>query len=975
MEISEQRFKLINRLVGIVVFITALLVYVLTIEPTVSWWDCGEFLSCSDKLQIGHPPGAPLYLMLARILGWLAPGVEYKAAFMNALSAIASGATVMILYFTIVHLLRRLIVEKWNMANIVLTTGAAVVGSLSFAFTDTFWNSAIEAEVYALSSFFTAIVFYLILKWEEHASDWSANRYLVLIAYLMGLSIGVHLLNLLAIPAIAVIIYQRKLKPVKGGVWLALLSGGVLLLITMYVIIPGFPKLASYVELLAVNVFRLPFQTGLLLFLALVLGGFITGIWYTGKRGWVTMNLSLTIVAVFLLGYSSYAMILIRSNATPLLNQNDPSHIYNLQSYLNRESYGDKPLFYGPYYNAEPSGYEAGNKGYEKWDGRYEPLKTTQGDYKYPSSGCTIFPRMHSSKGLHVQGYQQWTGMRKGQQPNFATNISFLLNYQVGFMYLRYLMWNFSGRQNDIQGNGGIENGNWITGISWLDGLRLGNQDRLPKTMKENKGRNKYYLLPFLLGILGIVFLYYGGAESQRYLWVLIVMFFFTGLAIVFYLNQTPYEPRERDYAYVGSFYVFAIWMGIGVAGIYKQLQRWVKSSIGTVVASVIAGLFVTGLLLTENYDDHDRSNRYIARDVAKNYLDSCPQDAILFTYGDNDTYPLWYMQHVEGYRTDVRICNLNLLNFDWYIDQMKRTSYKSERLPIRLERKNYLQGRNDYAMIGEGIDSLRIEDALRLVFSGDENYRVKLSNGEKVGIIPTRNLRVGDTAIVKIQQKYLLKNELVLMDLIANNRWNRPICLNKSALASIHLDLAKYAHPRGLVYWINPFKRPNDVAEEYDLLVNQYNWGDENQDFYKDHYTLMEPERDGLRRMYSRLAMTLVQGGRKDSAQQVLQKLRRMIPSNLYPANFNSILVARAYYSMGDKENGRKEINILADQIIDKLTFYLSLRGRFYDIVENQEEQQLSMFEMLIQEAQQQGDEELRTQLNQRLDQLTANL
>ncbi len=699
------KFKLYNRIVGWLVFAIAAFTYLSTIEPTASLWDCGEFIATAYKFEVGHPPGAPLFLMIAKIFSFAAGGDVTKVAkMMNSMSALASAFTILLLFWSITHIARRILLKISG--NQELTTGqmiavlsSGVVGALAYTWSDTFWFSAVEAEVYAMSSLFTALVFWLALKWEEHADEPHSYRYLMLIAYLMGLSIGVHLLNLLVIPAIGLIIYFRLYKPtVKGFIITVLISFAVLAFI-QYGIIQKLVAFSSPFELFFVNTLHLPFNSGLIFYLVVLIGALIYLAYYFYKRQKYLYHNIIVAVLLIIFGYFSFAMIPIRSMENPPIDENDPEDPFALVSYLNREQYGDRPLIYGQYYDAQVVG-KKDRYTYVKVGDKYVKTKRTNPKYIYDPKRSTFFPRMYSSQPDHIKVYKEWGGVPEGQEPNFANNLRFFFTYQLGWMYFRYFMWNFAGKQNDIQGFGGLLNGNWISGIKWLDEMRLGPQDNLPEHFKNRRSRNKYYLLPLLLGIIGLVYSY---QKDKRYFWAILMFFFMTGIAIVLYLNQTPNQPRERDYAYAGSFYAFSIWLGLGVLAIYEYLKKLFKNK--EVLSATLALLLTIGIPILmgfENWDDHDRSHRYHARDFAYDYLMSCAPNAILFTYGDNDTFPLWYLQEVEGVRTDVRVVNLSLLSTDWYIKQMRRKAYESDPVPMSLSQDKYLEGHRDYVPIFE---------------------------------------------------------------------------------------------------------------------------------------------------------------------------------------------------------------------------------------------------------------------------------
>lgn len=725
-----ENFRRYNLILGWGVFLVSLIVYLLTMEPTASFWDCGEFIATAYKMEVGHPPGAPFFMILGRFFTLFAGGDVTKVAVtMNILSATASAFTILFLFWTLTHLVRKFFTKEEQQGPVAVITifGAALVGSLAYTFSDSFWFSAVEAEVYSTSSLFTAVVFWAILKWENVADEPGANRWLILIAYLMGLSIGVHLLNLLAIPAIIMVYYFRKYTPTIRGVVAALAVSVGILGVVNYMLIPGLTAIAGKFELVFVNGMGLPFYSGVIVYALLLFGGLVAGIYLTHKRGKVLWNTILLAFFVIVVGYSSYAIIVIRSSANTPLDESNPDTVFSLLEYLNRDQYGDNPLVYGAYFNHRPIDIKYDKPSYHKGEDKYHRVDKNR-EYVYDASAKGIFPRMWSSTDRHANEYMYWGGMSEAElydvrrdaegnpqmnqmggysydrsravgRPTFGQNLRFFFRYQVGYMYLRYFMWNFAGRQNDIQGHGELTKGNWISGIKFIDQARLGPQEDMPSIIVDNKGHNKYYLLPLLLGLAGAFYHY---KKHNKDFWVLGLLFVLTGFAILVYLNQYPIQPRERDYAYAASFYAFAIWIGIGVAGLIEWASRE-KRSVVTAGALVLASLIlVPGIMAKENWDDHDRSDRYTAPAFARNFLNSCLPGGIMFTNGDNDTFPLWYIQEVEGVRTDVRIVNLSYLTADWYIEQMKQTFYDSYALPISMEREHYVQGSRDFAYLVE---------------------------------------------------------------------------------------------------------------------------------------------------------------------------------------------------------------------------------------------------------------------------------
>ncbi|MEN8202182.1 MAG: DUF2723 domain-containing protein [Bacteroidota bacterium] len=723
-----EKYRQYNLILGWGVFLISLIVYLLTIEPTASFWDCGEFIATAYKMEVGHPPGAPFFMLLGRFFTLFAGGDVTKVAVtMNILSGTASAFTILFLFWTITHLVKKFFAAEETTSPVAMITifGSALVGSLAYTFSDSFWFSAVEAEVYSTSSLFTAVVFWAILKWENVADEPGSNRWLILIAYLMGLSIGVHLLNLLAIPAIIMVYYFRKYKPTARGLVGAMAVAVAILGIVNYMLIPGLTAIAGKFELLFVNSFGMPFNSGVVVYAILLFGALIFGIYYTHQKGQVLWNTIILSLFVIVIGYSSYTIIVIRSAANTPLDESNPDTVFSLLSYLNREQYGDNPLVYGAFFNSRPTGVENAKPSYYKGEDEYYPVDKNR-EYQYDSNSKGVFPRMWSTQARHANEYLYWAKMDESKLydvrrdaegnpvpnqmggysydrskpiaiPTFTENMRFFFRYQIGYMYLRYFMWNFAGRQNDIQGHGELTKGNWISGIKFIDQTRLGSQQNMPASIVDNKAHNKYYLLPLLLGLAGAFYHY---KKRNRDFWVVALLFVLTGLAILVYLNQYPIQPRERDYAYAGSFYAFAIWIGIGVAGLIEWISKRKKSVVTAGAMVGISLILVPGIMAKENWDDHDRSHRYTAPAFARNFLNSCLPGGIMFTNGDNDTFPLWYIQEVEGVRTDVRIVNLSYLTADWYIEQMKQTFYDSKALPISMTKEQYIQGKRDYAYL-----------------------------------------------------------------------------------------------------------------------------------------------------------------------------------------------------------------------------------------------------------------------------------
>ena len=966
-----KNFKQLNIIVGWLTFVVAAITYLLTIEPTASFWDCGEFITTSYKLEVGHPPGAPFFMILGRFFTLFGGGSANAAVMINAMSALASAFTILFLFWTITHLAKKLVKAEgeYTTGQLIAILGSGVVGALAYTFSDSFWFSAVEGEVYASSSLFTAMVFWAILKWENSADEPYANRWIILIAYLMGLSIGVHLLNLLAIPAIVFVYYFRKYPTTRNGILLSLGASLLILGIVMYGIIPGVITIATWFELMFVNGMGLPFNTGVVIYAILLIGSIVYGILFTIRKKLVLWNTVLVSLIVILIGYSSFAMIVIRSSANPPMDQNSPDNVFALLGYLNREQYGDRPLVNGQYYNTPLDKYVDDKPYYIQKDGKYVVADMRQKPV-FNSNYTTFFPRMYSREASHIEAYKQWAGItgRKvsvtdedGQKktidlPTFGENLTFFFRYQVNFMYFRYFMWNFSGRQSDIQSNGEITNGNWITGINFIDSQRLGDQSNLPTEFRENRGRNKYYMLPFILGIIGIVFMYNKGIEGRKDLWTVFLLFFMTGLAIVIYLNQSPLQPRERDYAYAGSFYAFAIWIGLGVLALYEGLKKYVPDTISAGAASGLALLLVPMLMAAENWDDHDRSNRYTARDFGANYLNTCAPNAIIFTNGDNDTFPLWYNQEVEGVRKDIRVCNLSYFQTDWYIDQMKSKAYESEPLPITFTHDQYVQGKNDVVYLMEDPrlkGSVELKKALDFV--KDENPRTKLEQADGASYIPSKKLfvvvdkeavirnkmvdpkdynNIVDTLIIDLSSKhYVTKDELMVLDMIASNNWERPIYFAITIGRDKYMNLQDYFQLEGLAYKLIPVKSQSDGINMgkvdskimYTNVMENFKWGNMN-----DPKVYID-ENNGrmmmnIRNTFNRLAETLVEEGQNEKAIKVLDRCNELIPNRVVPFSYFAMMMSETYFHAGQPAKGKEMINTILTGYREQLDYFFKL-------------------------------------------------
>ena len=1051
-----RHFRLVDNLMGWLTFAIAAFVYCSTVEPTASFWDCPEFITTAYKLEVGHPPGAPFFMLTANLFTQFVSDPTKVAVMVNMMSALFSAACIMFLFWSISHLARKLVGtdgQVQNLAQFITVEASALTGALVYTFSDTFWSSAVEGEVYAYSSLFTAVVFWLMLKWEDHADEPGSDRWLIFIAYLTGLSIGVHLLNLLCLPALVLIFYYRKVKNATlTGALLSVAGSGLLIAAVLYGIVPGIVKVGGWFELRCVNDFNMPFNTGVIIYIALLVAIVLWSIWETAKNesrirmnisyllsvamlgipfygyGWSSiiwgilvlillfvalqfkskeknivsarlMNTSLLCMLMIMIGYSSYALIVIRSSANTPMDQNSPEDIFTLGTYLSREQYGDRPLFYGPAYTSQvllkPDGnycVPVSNQGApviqrkekESPDepDRYE-IQRYKTEYVYQQN--MYFPRMYSE--AHASAYESWMGGVKGtvrsyercgemvqvKTPTQLENLRFFLSYQVNFMYWRYFMWNFAGRQNDLQGNGEWEHGNWITGIPFLDNIRLGDQSKLPSELRENKGRNVFYCLPLLLGLIGILWQLFGSnlktnGEGEKQFGIVFFLFFMTGLAIVFYLNQTPMQPRERDYAYAGSFYAYAIWIGLGVAGIAYYLQKLIKDKTISVAFSCLC-ILVPIQMAGQTWDDHDRSGRYTCRDFGRNYLESLDKtgNPIIFTNGDNDTFPLWYAQETEGFRTDARVCNLSYLQTDWYIDQMKRPAYDSPAVPIHWSRLQYVAGTREGVTVRPGTLERLIEtykdepETLRNIL-GDNPFELSsiidnwvLSDNPDMRFIPTDSIvltidkeavrrsgmmmaadSIPDVMHISLKGKRAVyKSEMMMYEMMAQCNWERPLYVAMTVSKDSYGHIDDYFVQEGLAYRITPFNTAKsgktiDTEKMYENLMTRFAFGGiDKPGIYLDETVLRMCSTH--RRIFSMLASRLMQEGKKDKAAKVVEKAEQAIPPTTVPHSYasGSLELARIWNALGKKTEACNIAYPVASQATEYIDWYLSLPGK----------------------------------------------
>lgn len=1055
-----KQYKLVDNVLGWLTFLIAAFVYCSTIEPTASFWDCPEFITTGYKLEVGHPPGAPFFMLTANLFSQFASDPSQVARMVNTMSALLSATTILFLFWSITHLTRKLIVKDWSSlttAKLIAIEASGLVGALIYTFSDTFWFSAVEGEVYAYSSAFTAIVFWLILKWEDHADEPHADRWLVLIAYMTGLSIGVHLLNLLCIPAIVLVYCYRRFPNIElKGSLIALTVSFVIVAAVLYGVVPGIITVGGWFELFFVNTLHCPFNTGEIVYIFLLVGIVIWAIYETftnrsqlrqniafilsiGMLGipfygwgwqaviigvvvlvalwfvlnykkkienklvpWISArikNTTLLCLLMLMIGYSTYAVIVIRSTANPPMDQNSPEDIFTLGSYLSRDQYGDRPLAYGQAYTSQIAFDVDGNmcipsrtKGAPIYQRKEKASKDEKDSYfvvstkdKLQYAQNMVFPRMYSAD--HTKAYESWLGGVSGYEvpydrcgepvmvkmPSQWDNIRFFLSYQCNFMYWRYFMWNFCGRQNDIQGNGELEHGNWITGISFIDNLMYGDQSKLPDDLKNNKGHNVFYGLPLILGLIGLFWQAWRGRRGIRQFWVVFFLFFMTGLAIVIYLNQTPMQPRERDYAYAGSFYAFAIWCGMGVAALFDLINKRLKQN-ATATAAIVGAVcvLVPIQMASQTWDDHDRSNRYTCRDYGQNYLMTLQEkgNPIIFTNGDNDTFPLWYNQEVEGVRTDARVCNLSYVNTDWYIDQMKRPAYNSPALPISWPRLDYCSGTNEYVRVNPAIKAQVLDffkhypEEAKKQF-GDEPFELHnimkywvRSKDEDMHVIPTDTIylkidkeavkksgmmmacdSIPDHMVISLAGKTALyKGELMMLEIIAQCNWTRPVYVATTVGEGNYLNLGNNFVREGLANRITPFTtsaagaRKFDTEKTYQSVMHRYKWGGlEKTGLYLDETVMRMCYTH--RHLLNDLALQLIAEGQLEKAKNVVQLSEKVLPAYNVPYTYISGAtdLARAYALLGMKDKAMKIARAVLLNNKQYACWYLSLsKDRF---------------------------------------------
>jgi hypothetical protein len=964
-------FKKINNWTGWMVTLIACTAYVMTTEATGSFWDCGEFISSAYKLQIPHPPGAPMFVLLGRLfIIFFGDNPLTAAKAVNTMSALASGFTILFLFWTITHFAKRL-VEKQSGADltnhqIILIMGAGIVGALAYTFSDTAWYSAVEGEVYALSSFFTALVFWAILKWEHKADEPGADKWIIFIFYLMGISIGVHLLNILTIPAIVMVYYFRQYKPSFKGGLIAFFIGVIITGFVQVFLIQYTIKWAGAFDISFVNSMGLPFFSGFIFFFVLVAVLLTLGILYANKKGFYFLKLGIWSVVFFLLGYTSYLTTMIRSNADPSVDMYNVDNPVTLMGYLGREQYGDWPIVFGPDYVDKVENVENGDQ-YVKAKSTYEIAgKNYKRDWSSAPS-AHLFPRMWDSDNDRGQmdSFKAFAGVEDGTPPTLRDNIKYFTNYQFGFMYLRYFLWNFAGKQNDLQGFGNVRDGNFSTGISFIDNFIFGDQSKLPDTIKQaNKAHNSLYMLPLFLGIIGFIFQY---QRNKKDLIVTGLLFFFTGIAIVMYLNQQSLQPRERDYAYVGSFYVFTIWIGLGVLQVAFWIQKYMSQKTAAIVATVVTFLAVPALMAQQEWNDHDRSQKTLPRDLARNYLESCPPNAILFSFGDNDTYPLWYAQEVEGIRPDVRVVVNSLLGSDWYMKELRYKVNKSDKFDVIFTEDQVLGSKLNVAYYnavpeyGEA-NYHNLDSVLRYVVADPSGkYQASTQEGP-VNIFPTHKFKVPvnkefalasgiakptDKIVNELlidfnpKRQYLLKNELAIYAIIATSQFKRPICFTSTQELK-ELGLEKYVRQTGMSYQLVPVEGGGvDAAGSYNTLMTKFTFGNaKNPTVYYDEEN--RRHLNSIRLAVAQIAQALVAEGKMDSARQVLRKMDSETSEQAFPYgmtsnrgnqhNYFSYLFLQACYASGELNLAKKVNASVMKDLKQEIAYYKSLGDAMTD-------------------------------------------
>ncbi|MBI9067320.1 MAG: DUF2723 domain-containing protein [Salinivirgaceae bacterium] len=962
--------KRTSNLIGGLVFLFSLTIYLLTLEPTTNFWDCSEFITCAYNLEVGHAPGAPFFMIIGRIASLFAGNNPERVALMiNGVSALMSAFTVLFLYLTIVWFIKKILSKTNREFNLLLVYGSAFIGAMAYAVSDSFWFSAVEGEVYATSSMFSALVFWCMIKYDEAEKGWNENRWIVFIFFLLGISVGVHLLNILAFPAMALIYYHKKFKPTNKGVLLSILLSSMLMLFFIFGLIPGVVKFAAYADLLFVNGFHLPVYSGAFFLIILIAIGLYVLFKREYKKHELIKKLAVLSFIFWLLGYSSFTILIIRSNQNPFVDINNVENIFGLVDYLNREQYPSRPLVYGNNFNS-PVLDSKKRFNYKLHDGKYyrDELNPT---YIFDDNTMTLFPRMASMEERHQQAYKNWVAIkgrkvmvrkRDGseefiQVPTFIDNLKFFFKYQLNHMYWRYFMWNFAGKQNDIQGYGNKMDGNWISGLPFYDNLRLGDQSLLPDFYKNHKARNAYYMLPFLLGFIGM---FYHFKKDKNNFLVAMLLFLLTGISIVIYLNEVPITPRERDYVHVGSFYVFAIWMGLGAFALLQNLQSLKYKNIFLSFGLLFIAILVPANMLYENWDDHDRSDRFTARDYAKNILSSCDKNAILFTTADNDTYPIWYLQEVEKFRPDIREVLLTFLPVDWYADQLQINHPEKGSIPISFKGTELLMSKNQYFPVLNKVDSfVDVSELIDFVRSPDKRTKVTANDGSQLSFIPSEKMSLSVNVEnfmnscsyctlnnnelpkelnFKTKKQYLSRDDLLILDMLQKNNWKRPVYFVYPHLLD-NLGLSQYLHCEGMVYRLLPFKNNEKPVFEkanalfqYHLIKNEFVWGNVNKpEVYLDHTNIQMISSFRFRQMFAEAANQLSKYDEKQKAIELLDLAQELFSLEKVPYNYFMGDLLKAYYNSGAQQKADE----LAQQIINFHKEYIA----YYNLNENSKE------------------------------------
>jgi len=986
-------YSRINTIGGWLCFIIAALTYILTLDQSVSFWDCGEFISSAFRMEVVHQPGAPIVSMIQRLFSALALGDKTKVAyFVNISSALASAGTILFLFWTITALAKKTVIKKSEEITnqkIIGIMGAGLVGALAYAFSDSFWFSAVEAEVYAMSSLCTAIVFWGILKWESQADEPKSDRWLLFVAYIMGISIGVHILNLLTIPALIFVYYFKK-NPSPN--WQSILKvffvSIAVLAVVQFGIIQYIISFAASFDYFFVNTMGLGFGTGILFFAMLIIGSLVYGIRYSILKNKRILNLVMLFTVLLLFGYSSFALLIIRAQAKPNLNNYNVDNVFSFSRYVGRDQYGDRPLLYGENYNSEKIGIKETGKIIRKGDKKYEPAGTKS---EYIFADKTLLPRMYSDKPEHINFYKNYMGFDDEHKPTLLDNLKYMFSFQTGQMYMRYFMWNFVGRQDNEDGQFAGKDGNWLSGVKPLDAIRLGSQKNLPPSIVENKAYNRFFFLPLIIGLIGAIWHF---KRNQKDAGIIGLLFVFTGVAIVVYLNSVPIEPRERDYAYVGSFYAFAIWIGLGVFGLKDWIFQKLTPLRASILATVMALFGAPIIMANQGWDDHDRSDSHVARDMSVNYLKSCAPNAILFTYGDNDTYPVWYAQEVENIRPDVRVVNLSLFTTDWYIDGMRKKQNESSSLPITLKHEQYVEGTRDimYYQDYKIAQHIELQEILDVLLSDHDEDKVTMTDGSKYNVLPTKNLKLAvspqqvlDTGTVPKEDagkiassmewtynsNFVTKGTLALFDILTHNNWERPIYFSGAMPNEQYLGLNKYLYSEGLNKRLLPLKPDTAITQDFDRvnlkpmynnLMNVYGFGNMK---YANHLDRQSADDvTMLSNMFNGLLTRLINEGKIAESKKVANKYFEVIPAKFYSMRqvMSTYYFTENLYRLNDLNRANAMIKKTADYVGRELThladvsesknqlsseqdvrFYLGYLGQMVKITEAFKQESLS--------------------------------